>query len=332
MATNQLKVAGSSSFARQLQILYVVLLLTGNCFALDPQQSLGQFRLVGWNDGLWLPQQNAAVASLVVRPHFYQTPWFYALCAGAMVATVWLLWRWRLQQILDERTRLSRELHDTAARGMVALIWHIEGAKSILKKGRYDKLLGSLDEASKLARESLRETRRAVRALRSEIFDSDCSLASALQTVLDEAARRAHLKTEFKVSGAPYPTSRRWEQALLRITQESVTNTLKYAQAKRFQVELCYSPAEIGLQLHDDGIGFDNPPGCKKTESQDSWITGGLGILGIKERVRQLGGRIQIESSANHGTTIRITIPRQRQMWRWLLAFVARPCHEMPFG
>ena len=278
-----------------------------------------QFRVIACNnDGVWLAEKSAAVTAFVIRPHFYQTVWFGAICAGAVIAAVWLLWRWRLQQILEERTRLARELHDTAARGIVALVWQLEGVKSIAKRGNFDALVGNLDEASRLARESLRETRRAVRALRSEVFDSDCSLASALQKALQVAAKGTGLRTELKVSGTPYLTTRTLDQALLRIAQESFTNTLKYAQAKRFRTELCYSPGQIRLQLCDDGIGFDYQSSSKNCSAQETWISGGLGLVGIKERVRQLGGEIQVKSSPNRGTTIQVVIPRQPRIWRWL--------------
>jgi signal transduction histidine kinase len=215
---------------------------------------------------------------------------------------------------------MSRELHDTAARGMVALIWQIEGVKSIAKKSNFDALLANLDEASDLARENVREIRRAVRALRSTAFHFDGCLASALQKALNEAANGAGLQTEVKVSGAPYSISRTWEEALLRITQESLTNTLKYAEASRFDVELCFCPGEFRLRLRDDGIGFDYQPGYSKPVAHETWFGGGLGLLGIQERVRQLGGRIRIESNANHGTTIQITVPRQPRFCRWFTA------------
>ncbi|MBV9275369.1 MAG: hypothetical protein JO333_15840 [Verrucomicrobia bacterium] len=282
-----------------------------------------RFKVVACNnDGVWLSESTAATFLLKVRHHFYQTLWFYALCAGAAMAAVWLLWKWRLRQILDERTRMSRELHDTAARGMVALIWQIERAKNILKKRRFDALFANLDQASNIARENLRDTRRAVRALRSEVFDSDCCLAVALQKAVHEAANGSGLRTELKVSGAPYSTSRRWEEALLRITQESLANTLKYAQAKRFEIELCYSPSEIQLRLCDDGIGFDYHSAYRKSTPDDTWMGGGLGLLGVQERVRQLGGQIQIDSSANRGTTIQVTVPSPPQFWRWFKAIL----------
>jgi len=73
-----------------------------------------RFRVIACNnDGLWVPEEAAAATTIVVQPHFYQTIWFALLCAGAFILAVWLLWRWRLQQILEERTRLARELHDT---------------------------------------------------------------------------------------------------------------------------------------------------------------------------------------------------------------------------
>jgi signal transduction histidine kinase len=282
-----------------------------------------RFRVIACNnDGLWLPEQAAAVTTLIVRPHFYQTIWFYALCACALVIVVWLLWRWRLQQILEERTRLSRELHDTVARGVVALIWQIEGAKSAVQKKRFDTLIATLDDAAKLARESLRETRRAMRALRSGVLDTDRSLSSVLEAVLAGTAEGTQLYPELKVSGTPYLIGPAWEQALVRTTQESLTNTLKYAEAHRFEAELRYSRTELRLRLRDDGIGFDYKPGggsdSGNTGSQENCLSGGLGLLGIEERCRQLGGSIQIASSPGNGTIIEVVVPRRSQIWRWL--------------
>jgi hypothetical protein len=268
-----------------------------------------QFRVIACNnDGLWIPEEAAAVTTLMVQPHFYQTLWFYALCAAASIAAIWLLWRWRLQQILEERTRLARELHDTVARGSV------------------EPLFASLENAAKLARENLKETRRAMRALRSGVLQGDRSLPSVLEAVLAGTAEGTQLHPELKVSGIPYAIEPAWEQALVRITQESLTNTLKYAQARRFEAELSYSLNELRLKLRDDGIGFDYKPGgrsiCNGSGSQECVISGGLGLVGIEERCRQLGGKMRLESSRQNGTTIEVVVPRRPQIWNWLVSLV----------
>jgi signal transduction histidine kinase len=288
-----------------------------------------QFRVIACNnDGLWIPENAAATTTLIVQPHFYQTIWFYLVCAGAILGAIPVLWRWRLQQILEERTRLARELHDTVARGVVALIWQIEGAKSAAQKSRFDQLFPSLDAAAKLARESLRETRRAMRALRSGVLDSDRCFEAALESVLARAAEGTHLRPELKVFGAPYRIGPAWEQALVRIAQESLTNTLKHAKANQFEVELCYNRRETRLRLHDDGIGFDYQPGGGSagdvTVPQANGISGGLGLLGIEERCRQLGGRVQIASSSTQGTTTEIIIPRQGLVWSFIRSLFRR--------
>jgi signal transduction histidine kinase len=248
------------------------------------------------------------------------------LCGGAVILALWLLWRWRLQQILEERTRLARELHDTVARGSVALIWQIEGAKSIAEKTRSESLLASLDKAATLARENLKETRRAMRAMRSGVLDADRSLPSVLQAVLAGTAEGTQLHPKLKISGIPYRVEPAWEQALVRIAQESLTNTLKYAQAQRFEAELCYSLNELRLRLRDDGIGFDYKPGGRSigngTGSQECVIQGGLGLVGIEERCRQLGGKMQVESSRENGTAIEVVVPRRPPIWDWLMSLV----------
>jgi ligand-binding sensor domain-containing protein/signal transduction histidine kinase len=278
------------------------------------------------NDGLWAPEGAAATTTLSVQPHFYQTLWFYALCAGVIMLAVWLLWRWRLQQILEERTRMSRELHDTVARSSVALLWQIEGATSLLKTAGSEPVLEKLQYAAKLARENLKETRRAMRALRSGVLDANRSLPAALDAALTGTAEGGRLKPELKVSGTPYRIQPAWEQALVRIAQECLTNTMKYANAKRFVAELAYSPRELRLRLRDDGIGFEYKPGGGSRHNgpgpQEQAISSGLGLVGIEERCRQLGGTMRVESGTKNGTTIEIVVPRGLILG-WQLATVS---------
>jgi signal transduction histidine kinase/sugar lactone lactonase YvrE len=289
-----------------------------------------RFRVIACNnDGLWVPEEAAAATTIVVQPHFYQTIWFALLCAGAFILAVWLLWRWRLQQILEERTRLARELHDTVARGTVGLVWRLEATKSLAKKMHFDPVLESLDDVSKLARENLKETRRAMRALRSGVFETSVSLPSALEAVLNRTADGTRLCCQLKVLGAPYRIGSACEQALVRIAEESLTNTLKHARASQFNLELNYRPEELRLCLRDDGIGFDYKPcgGSIKTAPDESGMSGGLGLVGIEERVRRLGGRIRITSCPGSGTTIEVIVPRVSRIWRWLsqLKRLAKP-------
>ena len=281
------------------------------------------FRVIACNnDDLWVPEESAAATTVIVQPHFYQTIWFSFLCAGVFVLAVWLLWQWRLQQILEERTRLARELHDTVARGTVGLLWRLEAAKSLAKKMHFDPVLASLDEIAKLARENLKETRRAMRALRSGVFDTNVSLPSALEAVLTRIADGTRICPQLKLSGVPYRIGSAWEQALVRITEESFSNTLKHARAHQFNVELDYCPAELILRLKDDGIGFDykarHQPASFKSAPDESGISGGFGLLGIEERTRRLGGRVRINSRPGNGTTIEVIVPRPSRIWRWL--------------
>src|SRR5215471_9057668 len=104
----------------------------------------------------------------------------------------------------------------------------------------FDPVLASLEDVTKLARENLKETRRAMQALRSGVLETNVSLPSALEAVLSRTADSVTLRTQLKVSGAPYPIGSAWEQALVKISEESLTNTLKYAKARQFIAELSY--------------------------------------------------------------------------------------------
>ncbi|MBV9489691.1 MAG: hypothetical protein JO069_08210, partial [Verrucomicrobia bacterium] len=121
-----------------------------------------RFRVIACNnDGVWTPKEQAASVSFVILPHFYQTFWSYLLCAFVVGMALWVLARWRLQQVLAERNRLARELHDTLAQSFLALIWQIESAELALGKGRGERARASLQRAKGQARDGLRETRRA---------------------------------------------------------------------------------------------------------------------------------------------------------------------------
>jgi signal transduction histidine kinase len=160
-----------------------------------------------------------------------------------------------------------------------------------------------------------------MRALRSGVLDTGRSLTCALEAVLARTAEGSQLNHQLKVLGTPYCIGPAWEQALVRITEESLTNTLKYAQARRFEAELDYSRLELRLRLRDDGTGFDYQPGGRSLRigsgSHDSAVSSGLGILGIEERCRKLGGKMRVESSRQSGTMIEVMVPRRLQIWRW---------------
>ncbi|HEX3443869.1 MAG TPA: two-component regulator propeller domain-containing protein, partial [Chthoniobacterales bacterium] len=178
-----------------------------------------RFHVLACNrDGIWTPENLATSGEFVLPPHFYQTWWFYALCAGLIGLLIWALYCWRLQQILQERARLARDLHDTLAQGLVGILWQTESAIKSQRKGQGAEAIQILERTSILARETLMEARGALRALRAGILSESSSLVNALEKLVRKGTSDTPLQTEVRVRGQPFQVRSKWEQALGRIT------------------------------------------------------------------------------------------------------------------
>ncbi len=202
----------------------------------------------------------------------------------------------RQTAVLAERNRLARDLHDTLAQGFTGVIMQLEAAKGALAKTDSDSVLAHVERAEDLARTSLGEARRSVRALRPRSLLSG-TLCTALDDLLKRMTIGTPLQAEFVVEGESRAMPPDWEEGLLRIAQESLTNTIKYAQARRFRATLSFPSDSVKLQLVDDGRGFD-----PQAEHD------GFGILGMRERAEQMAGSFIIRSKPEQGTEIVVTL------------------------
>lgn len=201
--------------------------------------------------------------------------------------------------VIAERNRIARDIHDTLAQGFTGVIVQLEAAEDANLQGLPKEAGEHLNRARNLARESLNEARRSVQALRPRALDVS-TLSGALDTLFAKMTAGTGLKSEFTVLGAPQSLPPDWEQNLFHIGQEIMTNALRHAQATRFTAKLMFLPGEVCLDLHDDGQGFD--PSSKSD---------GYGLLGIRERVEGMGGRLTVQSSPATGTAVRINLPSQ---------------------
>jgi ligand-binding sensor domain-containing protein/signal transduction histidine kinase len=276
-----------------------------------------RFRVSACNrDGIWPPEDVAAATKLVVQPHYYQTWWFYSLCLVLIGLAIWGLYRWRLAQILQERARLARDLHDTLAQGLVGILWQAERAINSERKKAGAETVQILEGMRTLARETLMEARGALRALRAGVLAESSSLTNALEKIVRKATSATKLKTDVRVQGRPFRVCSNWEQALVRITQEAIANSLKYANARRFEVVLQFEEKGLTLQLRDDGVGFVK---AAENTGEVTATSSGLGIPGMEERCRALGGKLSIVSQAGKGTAIQVIAPAStcRRRWFW---------------
>lgn len=203
----------------------------------------------------------------------------------------------RESAVMAERNRMARDIHDTLAQGFTGVIVQLEAASEARSKNLPAETDAHLQRASELARESLNEARRSVRALRPLALENK-DLTAALDVLFTKMTAGTALKATFSVTGAVKKLPAEWDENLLRISQEVLTNALRHAHAHHFSVSLTFAEAMLSLSLRDDGQGFN--PAARHD---------GFGLLGIKERVEVMGGIVTIESGSDEGTTIAIDLP-----------------------
>jgi DNA-binding NarL/FixJ family response regulator/signal transduction histidine kinase len=193
----------------------------------------------------------------------------------------------------EERNRLAREIHDTLAQSLLTLTFQLRAARGLIA-GEPARADAELLTAEGTARAALEEARRSVWNLSPSALESG-SLVEALQGETDP--RRAGLPCRLSVSGAQRPLPADVQLALLRVAQEAIANARKHAQCSRVEVQLDFGESAVTLTVADDGVGFD--PSSVTTGPTPS---GGFGLFSMAERLRQLGGQLDVESAASRGS------------------------------
>jgi len=201
--------------------------------------------------------------------------------------------------VVAERNRMARDIHDTLAQGFTGVIMQLEAAKGAAKQGDLAEAANRIDRAGELARTSLGEARRSVRALRPRSLRNG-KLFMALDHLLKRMTDGTGLNADFHADGDERAIPAEYEDGLLRIAQESLTNAVKHANARNFKATLSVSAGQIQLQLVDDGRGFD-----PQAEYE------GFGLMGMKERVDRMNGEFIIRSKHGVGTEILVVLKNQ---------------------
>jgi two-component system sensor histidine kinase UhpB len=201
----------------------------------------------------------------------------------------------------EERRTISRELHDEVGQKLTAMRMEL-GALERLRTAGDSEFSVSLAQVKELAEHSLRMIRDIATGLRPSVLD-DLGLGAALQKQAREFSNLTGTPVSVTIAGEFMGLGDRQRTYVYRIVQETLTNCAKHARARHITIHLLDHGEQIELTVADDGIGFDRG---KVAHS-------GLGLVGIEERVRELGGVIGVQSAPNHGTTIRIAIPQNGQ-------------------
>ena len=253
------------------------------------------------NDGVW--NEEGVRLRLRVTPPFWQTGWFAAAVAASLAGIGVLLHASRLRRVrqrfldvLDERRRLSRELHDTLEQGLAGIALQVDSARQHLGR-RPDAVERCLETALLMVGYSREETRRTVNQLRSQALERG-DIAQAVREVARELTSDGEPTVAVEVRGAPRRLSVAAEHHLFRIAQEALTNAVTHAHASKVSVTLTFAGDAVELLVCDDGRGLPPAP------SQGQGFH--FGLSGMRERARALGSRLEVDSAAGSGTTIRV--------------------------
>ncbi|MBI2060588.1 MAG: response regulator [Nitrospirae bacterium] len=201
----------------------------------------------------------------------------------------------------EERKRISRELHD----GLGQVLTGVDLGLERLKKaaGRLDGNMGKIVVLQNAVREGLESIHRIAHGLRPELLDH-MSLAPALRAVARQVSAMSGVRVRVRSSGAARRLSRETETTLLRVVQEALTNVMKHAKAHEARLTLDVWPREAILTVADDGRNGRYSKGGKRVR-----LGGGLGIVGIEERVTLAGGKALWIRRPGGGRSLRVTVP-----------------------
>lgn len=205
----------------------------------------------------------------------------------------------------EERHRISRELHDEAGQAMTVLKFKLELIGEELARHQHPELDNSLcrshlDDAIRLSEETIRRLRTLAHDLRPAALE-DLGLSVALEAYCHDFASRMPIHIEYH-GVEPQTVPAGADIVLYRFLQEALTNVLKHAEASTVQVRLKTSENVMTLTVEDDGRGLDTDLTCTNSN-------GGIGILGMQERLDAIGGRLLIYSRPDEGTRVTARVP-----------------------
>jgi signal transduction histidine kinase len=210
-----------------------------------------------------------------------------------------LLTQAREAGVLEERQRMAREIHDTLAQGLTGIITQLEAVQQTGPGPDWERRISN---AARLARHSLSEARRSVRAVRPEPLENT-RLPEAVADVAAQWSENTGVSAGVTTTGTVLGLHPEIEVTLLRVAQEALANVAKHASASRVGITLSYMEDVVSLDIRDDGAGF------QPDQRAAAGSGGGFGLTGMQQRVRRLAGSLAIESEPGHGTAISAIVP-----------------------
>jgi signal transduction histidine kinase len=209
----------------------------------------------------------------------------------------------RFTAVLEERTRLAREIHDTLLQGFTGIALQLVAATG--RVAGPPEAVTTLHDLVGLARKTLEDARQAVWDMRAPAPPGG-DFPAMLRTSAEKLLRGTGIALECPVQGVPRPLDPEVEAVVLRVAQEAIANVVKHADARRIRLRLSYGTRGMRLSVRDDGRGFTVDP--------DLHAYGGhWGLLGMHERASQIRAKLAVRSVAGQGTEVILVSPYRRR-------------------
>lgn len=249
-----------------------------------------------------------AAVAFTRRASWVEAPWFPSSVLAGLVTLGWALYWLRLRQVrarfnvvLEERARISRELHDTLAQDFVGISSQLNGVAAVLRESP------ALAEerlalARRMAQHSLTEARRSIMDLRMSALEGR-DLPSAIEYVARTITAGSAVAVSCEGDGRGIVLDADRQQHCVRIVQEAVANAVKHGRPSVIRVTLVVRDGHLVLTVHDDGTGFD-------PADVFAGARGHFGLLGMRERARRMGGEVSVVSAPQQGTTVEVRVPQ----------------------
>jgi signal transduction histidine kinase len=276
-----------------------------------------RFQVIAANgDGVW--NEEGATISFEIPPTFLQSRWFAALCILLALVPLWVLYRLRVAQVargmahdfnlrlderVNERTRIARELHDTLLQSFQGLMLRFQSARELLP-AHPARAVEALDGALDRADQALAEGRDAIQNLRSSTAVSN-ELAQTITSLAEELTngpQKGSATFRMSVEGSPRYLHPIVRDDIHRIACEALRNAFRHAQAGHIEAEVTYGARELCVRIRDDGSGID--PQHLNTGRARHW-----GLTNMRERARQIGAELSLWSEVGAGTEVELRIP-----------------------
>jgi signal transduction histidine kinase len=273
-----------------------------------------RFRVAACNNsGLW--NEAGASFDFFIAPAYYQSAWFQLSCVAALLGLLWSGYRYRVREFnrrmeerLNERTRIARDLHDTLLQSFQGVLMKFSAFSYRLSDHLH--IQQDFEAIVEQARGAVTEGRDAVAGLRSstvvtnELAESIRSFGNELPSELSTRTDAPpHPEFHVTVEGTSRDLSPIVRDEVFRIACEAVRNASRHAEARQIDVVIRYNALHFRLRVRDDGKGIE------AEVLRDGQRAGHHGLQGMRERAKIVGGKLALSSKPDSGTEVELVIP-----------------------